>query len=275
MTVRMIPHLEKAKELLAKGDDASLAYACLEARYAIELLCYERLRLRLKNAAPEDFKRWQPKHIIDALVEIVDPDVVRDTTLSVRSEGDAGDAAAWATLGHQKGLKPQWVRKEWNKVGQNLHVPMPRSNQEAIRAYPAPGKVREHLPKLIDELEEFAHSADFNFGTRISFDCECGQRNPRSETGLKDGAIVRCINPECQLQYVVRAEGDTFRFSPHRLTAECKKCGHGNVFSAASLNEMPPEESKVFHCEECGAQHKITWKLICQALENNDSGVRS
>jgi hypothetical protein len=78
-----------ARSLITAGDEASLRYAALEIRMAIELMFYKLLS-SYKEELPDDLlKHWQPKKIIDALIDC-DPDIEHDYSLTIAQERSGG-----------------------------------------------------------------------------------------------------------------------------------------------------------------------------------------
>lgn len=51
----------RSKALLAAGDEASIRHACLELRFAIEYLTYDRLQVYLAEVPNDAVKKWTPK----------------------------------------------------------------------------------------------------------------------------------------------------------------------------------------------------------------------
>jgi hypothetical protein len=77
------PIIERIKVLLAEDTDASVTYAALEARLAIEKVCYDRLRQRHDYIAHAQLKKWQPGAVVTTLMAEVDPHIGQTVTLSI------------------------------------------------------------------------------------------------------------------------------------------------------------------------------------------------
>jgi hypothetical protein len=120
-----------AREHLAHGDAPRLRYACLELRLAIERIAYQKLQLRLGDISIEEVAAWQPKRVMDVLMELVDPALDQDSMLSVAKEGSDGQPVEdFAPLGTTKGVNPKDLGKHWQKLGFYLHVSMPKKKGE-------------------------------------------------------------------------------------------------------------------------------------------------
>ena len=77
------PCISRIETLLGKGDEASLTYAALEARLALERVCYDRLRQHHSYIAHDDLRRWQPAGIVKQLSAEVNAHVASTFTLSI------------------------------------------------------------------------------------------------------------------------------------------------------------------------------------------------
>jgi hypothetical protein len=57
---QLAEYTDRIKALLADGSDSSLTYAALEARLAIERICYERLKISHDYISADDLRTWKP-----------------------------------------------------------------------------------------------------------------------------------------------------------------------------------------------------------------------
>ena len=64
MVFQTEPHIERAHEHIDSGNSDRLAYACLELRYALERIAYQKLQLRLDKITIEEIGAWQPRRAI-------------------------------------------------------------------------------------------------------------------------------------------------------------------------------------------------------------------
>lgn len=67
--INLEPSISQIEVLMAENTEASLTYAALECRLAIERICYERLRLAHDYISNDDLKRWQPRDIVNILIQ--------------------------------------------------------------------------------------------------------------------------------------------------------------------------------------------------------------
>ena len=77
------PAISKIEELLKEGTEATITYAALECRLAIERICYERLRLAHDYISHDDLKKWQPRDIVKILIQEVDSSAAETFTVSI------------------------------------------------------------------------------------------------------------------------------------------------------------------------------------------------
>lgn len=93
MVFQTEPHIQRARAHIASGEKDRLAYACLELRYALERIAYQKLQLRLDKITVEEIGAWQPRRAMDRLMELVDEHLTKDSTLSVAPESEPGKPA--------------------------------------------------------------------------------------------------------------------------------------------------------------------------------------
>ena len=86
------PTIERIKALLAENTEASSTYAALEARLALERVCYDKLLHRYDYISHYELvRKWQPGALINTLMNEVDPYVAQTLTLQIgKSPASAG-----------------------------------------------------------------------------------------------------------------------------------------------------------------------------------------
>jgi DNA-directed RNA polymerase subunit RPC12/RpoP len=195
-------HLERARELLAKGGPDNLRYACLELRFCIEMLAYEQIELHEKELPEEVFRIWQPKRVIEEIL-LVDPDADKDSTLAIGIEGPNGEPAKeFFLLGRSWALTPRFIRANYHKLGSFLHAP----SFERVRHGPFDFQpLKAFLEKLLPELERLCTSQSrHNLGMFSTFTCtECKNPVVRNTKSLKADSIVVCPKADCKARYTV------------------------------------------------------------------------
>lgn len=83
-----INHVKSARELLARTDEQSPVYACLELRFAIEALLFDLLQRYTREVSYGAMEKWTPKKVLDELLSI-DPEVTESRTITIKPHGGA------------------------------------------------------------------------------------------------------------------------------------------------------------------------------------------
>ena len=207
MSYQISPHLERSKRLIEAGDEQSLVYAALELRLGLEVVCYEKLRLRLEYVSPEDIRDWRPKQVLEALQELVEPRIFEPAILEHAEEPAGQEPKTWVQVGERKGMAPRRWSEIWNKLSRYLHVHEPQSRDSPVRAYPDASSLRNILLNVIAELEPLASAGDINFpGPVTYFHCTCGMRVQRPDATLQPGQVITCFNPNCLREWIVEKD---------------------------------------------------------------------
>lgn len=110
-------HLERARALLEAGDEASVRYACLEMRFAIEKIVYRKLSKLTEKIPPAIYRTWQPNKAMKLLLNF-EPQADQNVKVAVSSVAEDGSPAGdWSDLGEARAFKLQWLNKYNNKLG--------------------------------------------------------------------------------------------------------------------------------------------------------------
>lgn len=105
--------LNRAKKLLEDKDDSDLRYVCLELRFCIESITYEKLKTYIKRLPFSVIEKWQPPQAMKALREL-EPLADEDFELFISPESSPGvPTGEWVCLGHHKTFKLSWLRKTY------------------------------------------------------------------------------------------------------------------------------------------------------------------
>ena len=242
MVFRTDSHVERANVLIEQGGVASLRYACLELRLAIERIAYQKLQLRLSDVGTRDIAGWQPKRVLDTLMELADPDLDSDYALSMGQREGGGDPETdtFTLIGRNKGINPKDIGKHWQKLGHFPHMPMPQKKGEHPTD-PQPAKLTRVLKEALAYIEEATSTRfDSHFSEKVSFNCgACEQLIVRNIKLLREGDIVQCQNTQCDLSYIAHKEDDAFRFEPYYLRLKCEKCEQVICLDANRVLELP------------------------------------
>jgi hypothetical protein len=255
-------YTDRIRSHLAAGDESGLTYAALEARLALERVCYERLRTSHDYISADDLRRWKPSYIVQTLMEQVDPKIASEWTLSTGYEpGD--NPGRYIEIGTQKGFDPKTINLLWQAMSSFLHCPVPRNSKDWLTHYRPAQTMRPKIEEALQELDRIAEGSLIGamvFG-EVSFDCVCGQENRRATQVLTHNQIVNCIREGCTESYRVEKQGDDFLFERRKLVVHCHSCNEAIGFPYRKLAEMPKDSHCIFSCKKCTAENRLIWRL--------------
>ena len=262
------------RKLFNKNTSESLTYAALEARILIEQICYERLRNSHDYISHDDLKKWQPKYIIDTLIEEVDGDIASTLTFSISKKPIQSHKAElsqqdyeeveYQKIGTQIGFDPKKLGKLWNALSSFLHVSLPRTKEDATNAYGEKVKLRKKIAEALTELSRIGEGTLIvsGLGDTVSFTCGCGSLNKRRKALLKEKQIVNCINPDCPERYEATFENSKINFYRKEITVECQKCAEPISFPEKVMLELDLNMTIKFDCKNCTEMNFFKWRLF-------------
>ncbi len=258
------PHIQRAQDHLGSNDPDRLAYACLELRYALERVAYQKLQLRLDKITIEEIGAWQPRRAMDRLMELVDEHLTKDSTLRVARESEPGTPATdgFVTVGQTKGVSPREIGKHWQKLGSFLHIRMPtKKGQHSPK--PDEAALRTYLKEVIEYVEAATSTGfDAHFSETVTFACgKCDQSIVRNSVLLKEETVVQCQNEQCNASYITHVKDEEFTFEPYLIPLECRNCAHIDRIEANAFMKMKPNENVILICDNCGTRHLVRWIL--------------
>lgn len=258
------PHLTRARKLVASGDSAELRYVCLELRFALERIAYQKLQLRLDKITIEEIGAWQPRRAMERLIELVDEHLAGDSVLKIARDGS--DATAnkhdFMTVGATKGINPRDIGRHWQKLGSFLHAKVPKKKGDRPRE-PDEQALRQYLGDVIVYIESVTSTRfDVHFSENVTFTCgKCNQSTVRNARLLKEGDVVQCQNPNCSASFVTHKNEGNFRFERYRLHFDCEACNGRNFVEANDLLELERDQLQPLTCVTCGAKYHAGWGL--------------
>ncbi len=251
------------EKLLKENSDASLTYAALECRLAIERICYERLRLAHDYISHDDLKKWQPRDIVQTLIKEVDTKIASTFTLSISKEPlpegsteptlEEYKAQEYVPIGTQVGFNPNKLGKLWNGLANlALHSPIPTNKSTAIPHYGNPDKIRKKVKDTLEEIKKINEGTlmSSGMGKEVSFDCICGSKNKRRLGLLRNGQVVSCINYQCNESFEYVESGMLFARRSFEIT--CLKCGKLADIPKKIVEKLRTDQQIHFECEGCG-----------------------
>ena len=271
-------HTSRIEELVQEGTEESLSYAALRARLALELVCYHRLRVAYDYISADDLQRWQPRDVVNKLIQEVEPKIASSYTMSMGKEPmkETGKDATredfenveYVEVGRQAGFDSKRLGKIWNSLGSFLHVQKPVNSQAELAVFGRVDVIRRRVEEALEMLRELQRGTmvAVGFGPTVRFECGCGSTNKRSSNLLSNGQVVSCVNPQCKERWTVSIEGEDIYFERRTIAVACK-CGAANQLGEQWLLLLERNQSLRFKCEVCSADNRVRWKLIHESRE--------
>lgn len=264
--IHLTPVIERIKALLAEDSDASVTYAALEARLALERVVYDRLRQRHDYISHAQLRKWQPGGVIKQLITDVDANVSQ--TMSLHIGGPASERNTedddYIEVGTEVGFDAKRIERMWNALAKlALHVRLPKNSDDAIPDYGDRMEIKAKVEEVLAELERLSKGTmTFSgIGVTVSFPCECGETNKRRAELLEHGQIVHCINPDCRWSWTAHKVGNEFRFESLSADFTCQGCGVAQHLPWRAFFTMRYDERASFLCSECGYKNFVIWGL--------------
>ena len=267
--ISLLPIIERIRTLLNADTDQSVTYAALEARLALEKVCYDRLRQGHDYISHDQLKKWQPGAVVNTLMKEVDPDVATTRTFSMsRSPAEPGMKFSdydYVEIGTEVGFDAKNVAKMWQALAKlALHVRLPEHKNDHIPDYGDKVAIKRKVEEVVAELERLSKTT-MNFsgiGEEVRFDCFCGETNRRRAELLEQGQSVSCINPNCVASWTVSRTDDGFSFLSEGVSIECTACGKPNLLHKRNIMSMEKGQLASFPCYSCGSENLFLWKLM-------------
>lgn len=259
-------HVERIRGLVEEATEASLTYAALECRLALERVCYDRLRVAHAYISAEDIGRWQPRDVVNRLIQEVDPHAASSFTISI-SKTPVGslpeEEEEYVEIGRQAGFDAKKLGRIWNGLSNFLHVQLPRVGDADVKSFGDSEKMRRKINQALEMLEEIQLGTliSSGIGEIVKFTCNCGHENKRRASLLREGQNVSCINPKCREKWAVRFEGGAIGFQRKSVSLVCSSCRAESSFSEDLILDIRSNQQFQLDCE-CGAATRFAWRLM-------------
>ncbi|SHH32989.1 hypothetical protein [Cognatishimia maritima] len=269
--INLEPTISQIEKLLEENTEASVTYAALECRLAIERICYERLRLAHDYISHDDLRKWQPSDIVKTLIQEVDAKAAETFTLSIAREHmpegspplarENYEAMEWLPVGTQVGFAPNKLGKLWNALAKlALHIEIPTSKDATVTQY---GDIQAIAPKVKLALAEIRRISEgtmmfTGMGEEVSFECSCGSKNKRRLELLKDGQTINCINPDCDESYGYVQTDMTFGRRTFEIV--CRACEASRDIPKRMVEKLRTDQHIHFDCSRCSETIYVSWR---------------
>ncbi|WP_076070432.1 hypothetical protein [Sphingomonas montana] len=275
--IQLQPAIDRIRALLIGDTEQNVTYAALEARLALEKVCYDRLRQRHDYISHDQLRRWQPGAIINTLMKDVDEHIGQTLTVSIgKSPVEAGvkpEDDEYVPIGTEVGFDAKRIAKMWNALAKlALHVRLPEHKDDHIADYGDKAKTRAKVEEVVAELERLAKGTmTFSgMGEQVLFVCSCGEKNKRRAGLLRDGRHVHCINPECKITWKATKDADGFTFELVTISVDCEACNVTNHMPWRYFLDMKHDEVGSFSCHTCRHKNYVQWRLTQVRPATND-----
>ena len=251
--------LEKAKLKMVTGDEDDLIDAALRLRMAMEALIYERAATYGDELGPEQMKTWQPKQLMDRMLE-VDPQADQSVTLSYGIEPSYGETPEKMTsLGTEHVLTLATLKKHYDALGSYLHTPT-IAQLENNKPHNMQ-KLRARCGDIVAAIEQVLSSRVW--GTTLSnygrIECD----NCKTVIKRRLPPNVECRNIECwecMATYNMSHTSDgKVYFEPLQFAIPCvaKNCETDNYIWEKEV--MPGLK---WECHKCGIPQKLAYGVV-------------
>lgn len=268
MNVDEAYRLQRAKELLANGDDDSLIYCCLELRLCIELICYRRLRFYAEYLPSSATRLWRAKEVLATLLEL-DPAAGTDYSLAMALEKPDGTTGQAVHFGTYKAITKEFLHEYYDEFSSFLHAPTIAEVQAGTRR--DANRVRSLAEKAITILEDIVgDSFQASFGRIIEFPCEtCGTRLRRRTERLKSGDKVRCLDRTCRAEYEITFPAESqFLRKMVQIDFKCPLCNEVSYFG----RHVATRSGARLRCLHCSAIFAVETRLVLVPATGNAGG---
>jgi hypothetical protein len=230
------------RRLLEAGDVRSLRYAALEMRMAIEQLFYALLP-HYRDELPDDIvKQWQPRQIIDALIDC-NPFIESHQQITIGPSGGGGGEPIFK--GTYKPVTRKLLRQYYHRLGSYLHASPDGSliNEAKLRA-----TIAGALERVDEHCRETTVIA--NVGVFITVNCVCGREIRRNFLALSVNQSVRCPDPRCGAIFDLVAMGAPMQttWSLRRQPYLCPSCN-----GETPIGQHEIRAGAQITCEKCQA----------------------
>lgn len=273
--IQLQPIIDRIHALLAEDTEASVTYAALEARLAIEKIVYDRLRQRHDYISHEQLKAWTPGNVVQRLLLDVDDNMTKGFVLSMSRKphvpGTKPEDEDWVEIGTEVGFDAKKIASMWQALaGSALHVRIPKSKDDDIPPYGDKAKIKAKVVQVVSELERLSKgtltSSGVPVGGEVSFVCTCGEKNKRRANLLQAEQHVYCINPKCDETWRVVKEGDETGFENVLIDVPCKHCDHVAHIPWRMVTKMKYDEMVRYLCGKCAGTNIVKWHLMQASL---------
>jgi len=270
--------------LLEEGSEASLTYAALECRLTIEQVCYERLKISYDHISYDDLTKWQPRHVVQQVVEDANELAASGFTLSISKNPVPSDGSPLAKyehetqeyvpIGEQVEIDLSKLGKMWNALSRvALHIKLPENKSDNINNYGFPDEIKSKVSSTLVELEKLKSGNLLSgaLGWNYCFPCvACGTEIRRILKLLKHNQVVNCISPDCKETYLIQKEGEEVFPIRRVVSVQCEQCGNKIAIAQRLIDDLKQGEKLDVQCDSCGNLNLIKLMPVLVKFNNEE-----
>src|SRR5262245_26840766 len=245
----------RAKDFLAKGDEPSARYACLELRFAIEYIIYDLLQKYRDDLPYDAVKKWHPRDILNDMLG-VDPEADCTVELRVGSASTPNvppsNEEEWIKVGEERRFSKQWVKTFYSALGNFVHAPTIAQLESGIAT--VMDKMREKAETVFTECEQVLNSeiSGLDLSDLFWFDCQdCKSLNRGRIKDPTQKHVSRCRH--CRAVYDVEVDQEEkIKLTLRRSVFTClDPCKAPNIIGTHRV-----ENGAIFVCKKCSKRRK-------------------
>lgn len=271
--------IKKIEDLLDQNSIGPITYAALEARLAIEMVCYERLRISYGCISYADLRRWQPKAIVEQVVKEANDLAAANVKLSIsktpvnqadppRSVGDY-EALEYELIGTQAEIDLKNIGSLWQALSSvALHVRVPRDINDSLSIYGDEETIKQKVNEALGILRKFGDGSLLFSGLReeISWECHgCGENLRRKVSLIYPGMVASCPREDCNESYEMSFVECSLQLRRRVEPFPCSKCGANIDLPARLVERLRRDAPIVTKCHVCDERHELALIPVFQA----------
>ncbi|MCG2839332.1 hypothetical protein L6J37_21120 [Photobacterium sp. WH77] len=242
-------HLQRALNLLESENSVEHVYACLELRFCIEAIVYQKLLHGVGCLPNTIVNTWQPTKALKMLVEF-DKLSASDCVVEVNlSHSTKPPESGWLSLGQQKLPPVRWLTTTYNKLGNFLHLVEPQKAVETTYR-----DIQKDLRDIAEQLKQYVSSNILISYKNIDIkQCPaCQQDMAFSLKNVRDGETRKCSNFRCGALFTVKAdiEKQEIKLSCNTYDVKCQLCDKDIVIPEEVIRNLD-----IFSCHHCCAEY--------------------
>ncbi|TKF15185.1 hypothetical protein FCV43_19060 [Vibrio genomosp. F6] len=246
--------------LILDDTPQSLVYAALECRLAIELICYERLKVSIDKMSKNEVD-WQPKKVIRQILAEENSHATQELTLSISTEPNKESnskpsleeykAKSYVKLGTQSELNINKLARYYQALSNlALHVSVPKN--QTIQTYGDAKIIKRKLGEALVQLRAVSNGNLVlgGIGPEYKFQClTCNSLIIRKVSSLHDGKIVHCNS--CIESYLISISDEEIFHSQNVYAIPCDACSTTSLVPKNIFKNMSVEECHELKCDGC------------------------